>query len=89
MGGMTPTQYARFIEERERKIKNELFRVAREAIEAHVAKDADGEDKLGLKYVTGTGTPPFTLRLGFKEGLGFDLSVGTAYKPTPLDAVAF
>lgn len=81
---MTSREYNAHIARREREIKSAITKAVYEAVEGLMATDADGDDKLGVKYLNrpvsdGCGT--FEIKAGFKDGIGIEVNIATAYKP--------
>lgn len=82
-------EYRVEIARREREIKQVISQAVRDAVSQLLAADADGGDKLGVKYVQRTpDSSGMVLRAGFRDGIGIDVKVETAYLPELPKAVA-
>lgn len=78
----TEKEYRAYIAQREREIARALQKAVRKAVEEFLAADANGDDKLGVKYYGPVLNGHGKFRCGFKDGIGFEVSVRTAYLPT-------
>lgn len=75
------TAYEAHIARRERQLRRSIEAIIRDALETAMRADVEGDDRLGVKGMGTVMNGGRKMRLSFRDGIGIDVTVATAYKP--------